>query len=85
MPRVEQLQIEACRANMVRGQAKRVPLDVRRPLFGYVVACPSCGRVTFASPVMDVVVVEVGGCLTSARFPCDGCLRIIEIEGGEFQ
>ncbi len=82
--KVEQIRQPVCPASLRRGQVKRVSLDTWRPLYGYVVVCPHCGRPTFATPANGDVIREEHGALVEARCTCGACGAPVVIEGGEF-
>lgn len=83
--RIEQVAREICRFELRRGQVKRVPLSPARPLFGYIIVCPDCGRPTFATALNGDQLREQDGALTAARFRCDICRAEQVIADGEFR
>jgi hypothetical protein len=74
-----------CVARLKPGDAKRIPEATAKPLVGYYLACPSCGRVQalLASHFLEAA----DGLTMTAPVPCtrDSCLKRFTIHSDEFQ
>ena len=82
--KLDQVRENICRHLLRPGQVKRIPVEADRPLCGYCIACPRCGRVNFVTPIHRDIVRETGGVLNEAEFVCDGCHEHIHVSDGEF-
>lgn len=76
---------DKCVARLAPGEVKRIPSNDERPLVGYYMACPACGRVQ-AIPATEQTFDE-GAAMTmrpGAACTRTECAKTFSIEGGAF-
>jgi hypothetical protein len=76
---------DACVARLRPGEVKRIPRPLDRPLVGYYLACPVCGRVQ-AVPASERGFEEGGALSMRPAVTCARreCAKSFSIERDEF-
>lgn len=78
---------EVCVFSMNPGSAKRLPLDMGRPLHCYYLTCPTCGMPNAANVTGDgQQFVEEGRLVAmTPGIRCNACKRLLVIRDGAFE